>query len=137
MPPIGVMDSKAFACFAPLRDAWPTIFAYSGFFECKMYPTFVSLHYARMDTQESLNYNRIAAAIDYIKTNFKQQPNLDEVAEKIHLSPAHFQRLFTEWAGTSPKKFLQYISIGHAKEMLRDKQATLFDAAFDTGLSST
>ncbi len=102
-----------------------------------MYPTFVSLHYAKMDTQESLNYNRIAAAIDYIKTHFKQQPNLDEVAEKIHLSPAHFQRLFTEWAGTSPKKFLQYISIGHAKGMLRDRRATLFDAAFDTGLSST
>lgn len=52
-----------------------------------------------MITQETINYNRIAEAIDYIKQNFKEQPNLDEVAEKIHLSPHHFQRLFTDWAG--------------------------------------
>ncbi len=91
-----------------------------------------------MNTQENINYNRIAAAIDYIKANFKAQPNLDEVAEKVHLSPFHFQRLFTEWAGTSPKKFLQYISVEHAKKILKeDHQATLFDAAFDTGLSGT
>ena len=57
-----------------------------------------------MNTQETINYNRIAEAIDYIKANFKEQPNLDEVAEKVHLSPFHFQRLFSEWAGTSPKK---------------------------------
>ncbi|MFW0739569.1 methylated-DNA--[protein]-cysteine S-methyltransferase [Flavobacterium sp. T12S277] len=91
-----------------------------------------------MNTQENINYNRIADAIDYIKANFKAQPNLDEVAEKVHLSPFHFQRLFTEWAGTSPKKFLQYISVEHAKKILQeDRQATLFDAAFDTGLSGT
>ncbi|MBP4136482.1 methylated-DNA--[protein]-cysteine S-methyltransferase [Flavobacterium geliluteum] len=91
-----------------------------------------------MNTQENINYNRIAAAIEYIKTHFKTQPNLDEVAEKVHLSPFHFQRLFTEWAGTSPKKFLQYISVEHAKKILKDnQQATLFDAAFETGLSGT
>lgn len=90
-----------------------------------------------METQANINYTRIAEAIDYIKANFKSQPTLDEVAEKIHLSPAHFQRLFTEWAGTSPKKFLQYISIEHAKRMLKAEQATLFDTAFETGLSGT
>ncbi|OXG03083.1 AraC family transcriptional regulator of adaptative response/methylated-DNA-[protein]-cysteine methyltransferase [Flavobacterium araucananum] len=91
-----------------------------------------------MNTQENINYNRIAEAIDYIKVNFKEQPNLDEVAEKVHLSPFHFQRLFTEWAGTSPKKFLQYISIENAKKILKENnQATLSDAAFDTGLSGT
>lgn len=91
-----------------------------------------------MNTQENINYNRIAEAIDYIKANFKEQPNLDQVAEKVHLSPFHFQRLFTEWAGTSPKKFLQYISVEHAKKILKeDHQATLFDAAFETGLSGT
>jgi len=56
-----------------------------------------------METQQEINYSRIAEAIEYIKNNFKQQPNLDEVAEQVHLSPTHFQRLFTEWAGTSPK----------------------------------
>ena len=90
-----------------------------------------------MTTQNQIHYNRIAEAIEYIKNNFKQQPNLDEVAEQVHLSPAHFQRLFTEWAGTSPKKFLQYISVEHAKKILKQEQATLFDTAFETGFSST
>jgi len=91
-----------------------------------------------MNTQENINYNRIAAAIDYIKANFREQPNLDQVAEEVHLSPFHFQRLFTDWAGTSPKKFLQYISVEHAKRILKENQDTpLFDVAFDTGLSGT
>ncbi len=90
-----------------------------------------------METQAKMNYNRIAKAIDYIKANFKDQPNLDAVASEVHLSPAHFQRMFTEWAGTSPKRFLQYISIEHAKKMLTDSKVTLFDAAYETGLSST
>ena len=90
-----------------------------------------------MNEQKNINYDRIAQAIDYIASNFKEQPNLDEVAEKIHLSPYHFQRLFTDWAGVSPKKFLQYTSVEYAKHILKDKQATLFDAAFETGLSGT
>jgi AraC family transcriptional regulator of adaptative response/methylated-DNA-[protein]-cysteine methyltransferase len=90
-----------------------------------------------MNTQEQINYDRVAEAIEFIKTNFKTQPNLDELAQKAHISPFHFQRLFSEWAGTSPKKFLQYISVEHAKKMLKEKQATLFDAAFETGLSGT
>lgn len=90
-----------------------------------------------MNTQEEVNYERIAKAIDYIKTHFKNQPNLDKVAEKVNLSPFHFQRLFTEWAGTSPKKFLQYISINHAKRLLQTPQANLFEVAFETGLSGT
>src|SRR5436190_20488993 len=90
-----------------------------------------------MTTQDSINYNRIADAIDYIKQNFKHQPGLDEVAEKIHLSPFHFQRLFTEWAGVSPKQFLQYLSVEYAKSILKEQQATLFDAAYETGLSGT
>lgn len=90
-----------------------------------------------MESQEIINYHRIAEAINYIKLNFKGQPDLDEVAEKVNLSPFHFQRLFTDWAGISPKKFLQYLSLDYAKYILRDKQATLFDTAFQTGLSST
>jgi AraC family transcriptional regulator of adaptative response/methylated-DNA-[protein]-cysteine methyltransferase len=91
-----------------------------------------------MNIQENINYNRIADAIDYIKANFREQPNLDAVAEKVHLSPFHFQRLFTEWAGTSPKKFLQYISVEHAKKILKENnQATLSDTAYETGLSGT
>ncbi|SFW57731.1 AraC family transcriptional regulator, regulatory protein of adaptative response / methylated-DNA-[protein]-cysteine methyltransferase [Sinomicrobium oceani] len=90
-----------------------------------------------MNEQQQINYHRIAGAIEYIKTNFKAQPNLDEIAEQVHLSPFHFQRLFSEWAGTTPKKFLQYISIEHAKRLLISQRATLLDTAFETGLSGT
>lgn len=90
-----------------------------------------------MNTQETVNYNRIAEAIEYIREHFKDQPNLDEVAEKVHLSPFHFQRLFSEWAGTSPKKFLQYISLEHAKKLLKENQASISETAYETGLSGT
>ena len=82
------------------------------------------------------HYDRIAQAIDYIQQNFQQQPQLDDVAAHIHLSPAHFQRLFTEWVGTSPKKFLQYTSIEYAKQILK-QQGSVLDATFESGLSST
>lgn len=90
-----------------------------------------------MESQASINFSRITEAIRFINENFNMQPNLDEVAKQVHLSPAHFQWMFTEWAGTSPKKFLQYISLAHAKKMLKEEQATLFDTAFSTGLSGT
>lgn len=90
-----------------------------------------------MEGQQQINYQRVAEAIAYLKQHFKSQPSLEQVAEKIHLSPHHFQRLFTEWAGTSPKKFLQYISIEHAKRLLKENQYSLFDAAYNTGLSGT
>lgn len=90
-----------------------------------------------MNDQEQFNYIRIAEAIDYIKENFKTQPTLDEVAEKVHMSPFHFQRLFKEWAGVTPKKFLQYISVEHAKQLLKTTTSTVFDTAFETGLSGS
>jgi AraC family transcriptional regulator, regulatory protein of adaptative response / methylated-DNA-[protein]-cysteine methyltransferase len=90
-----------------------------------------------MNTQNFNNYDRVAAAIEYIRTNFRQQPDLREVAGKVNLSPFHFQRIFTEWAGVSPKRFLQYLSLEYAKGILRDQQATIFDAAYETGLSGT
>lgn len=90
-----------------------------------------------METLNNIDYNRIAAAIDYLKANFKAQPSLEAIAEHVHLSPFHFQRMFKEWAGVTPKKFLQYLSVEYAKGILKDKQATLFDAAYETGLSGT
>lgn len=90
-----------------------------------------------MSEQDQLNYQRIATAISHIRNNFKDQPSLDVIAEKVHLSPYHFQRLFKEWAGVSPKKFLQYTSVEHAKSLLKESEATLFDTAMETGLSGT
>lgn len=90
-----------------------------------------------MNEQELINYTRIAEAIEYIQANYRQQPGLGEVADKVHISTFHFQRLFTDWAGVSPKKFLQFISIEHAKKLLKNNQATLSDTAAATGLSST
>ena len=89
-----------------------------------------------MKVQEEINFNRITEAIHYIQANFKNQPGLEEVAEMVNLSPFHFQRLFSEWAGTSPKRFLQYISLGYAKQLLKENQS-LFDTAMEIGLSGT
>jgi O-6-methylguanine DNA methyltransferase len=90
-----------------------------------------------MDQQDNINFNRVAEAIEYLTQNFKDQPELDEVAGKVHLSPYHFQRLFSEWAGVSPKKFLQFLTVDYAKSLLKEKGATLFDTAIETGLSGT
>jgi len=82
------------------------------------------------------DYERIEKAIVFLKEHFKEQPELDEVARQVHLSPFHFQRLFTEWAGVSPKKFLQFISIEYAKNLLK-QNLSLSDVSFETGLSGT
>lgn len=91
----------------------------------------------QMNNTQTLNYQRIAKAIEFINENFKSQPPLDEIAEHVHLSPFHFQKLFTDWAGVSPKKFLQYTTLNYAKSMLRHPQTTLFDVVDQTGLSGT
>lgn len=90
-----------------------------------------------MLTQKQTNFSRIAEAIGYIRENFKRQPALEEVAERVALSPFHFQRLFTDWAGVSPKKFLQFLTVEYAKKMLKENKASLFDTAIATGLSGT
>lgn len=90
-----------------------------------------------MTEQKNINYNRIVKAIEYINQNFTDQPTLDDIAKEVNLSTFHFQRVFTEWAGVSPKKFLQYISIQHAKQILNDSKSTLFQTADKTGLSGT
>jgi AraC family transcriptional regulator, regulatory protein of adaptative response / methylated-DNA-[protein]-cysteine methyltransferase len=93
--------------------------------------------YVYMNVQAQIDFDRIADAINFLKNNFTNQPTLEETAAHVGLSSFHFQKMFTEWAGVSPKKFLQYITIRHAKTMLKEKQATLFDAAIETGLSGT
>lgn len=82
------------------------------------------------------DYARIEKAIGYIAGHFREQPDLDEVARQVHISPFHFQRMFVDWAGVSPKKFLQYISLEHAKSLLK-KDLSLSDVSYETGLSGS
>ncbi len=83
----------------------------------------------------SADYGRIEAAIHYLEENFQAQPTLAEVAAHVGLSDYHFQRLFSRWAGTSPKRFLQFLTIQHAKQLLAESQSIL-DATYEAGLSS-
>jgi AraC family transcriptional regulator of adaptative response/methylated-DNA-[protein]-cysteine methyltransferase len=81
------------------------------------------------------NYDRIARAIRYLDAHRVEQPDLASVAAQAQLSPAHFHRLFTAWAGVTPKDFLQCLTAEHAKRALR-RGASVLDAALDAGLSS-
>jgi AraC family transcriptional regulator of adaptative response/methylated-DNA-[protein]-cysteine methyltransferase len=85
--------------------------------------------------QLSEDYLRIEQAIQYLENHFKDQPNLDEVAANIGLSEYHFQRMFTRWAGVSPKRFLQYLTKEGAKELLNQSE-NLLDTTYQIGLSS-
>lgn len=80
------------------------------------------------------DYERIAAAITYIARRAHQQPSLKEVAAHVHLSPFHFQRLFCRWAGISPKRFLQVLTVEHAKDLLGESR-TMLEVAGAVGLS--
>ncbi len=86
-------------------------------------------------TQANLDFQRIATAIEYLTVNFKNQPNLDEVARQVHLSPHHFQRKFTDWAGVSPKKFIQFLSLDYLRERIFDT-SNLHQAADLVGYSA-
>jgi AraC family transcriptional regulator of adaptative response/methylated-DNA-[protein]-cysteine methyltransferase len=85
--------------------------------------------------ENHINYRRIEEAILYLEKNFQRQPELEEVAEKIHLSPFHFQRIFTEWAGISPKRFLQFLTVGFLKQKVYESK-NLDAVAELAGLSS-
>lgn len=80
------------------------------------------------------DYRRIEQAIHFLEEQAVKQPSLEEVADHIGLSPYHFQRLFKAWAGVSPKRFLQYLTVENAKRLLRESNSVL-DAALDVGLS--
>jgi AraC family transcriptional regulator of adaptative response/methylated-DNA-[protein]-cysteine methyltransferase len=89
-----------------------------------------------MTTSSPHTYQQIARAIEHLTANFREQPSLNELADKANLSEFHFQRLFTEWAGVSPKKFSQYLTLEHAKNKLRSG-SPLIDVAHESGLSGT
>lgn len=81
------------------------------------------------------DYARVAKAIAYIEQHVTAQPALDDIARHVHLSPYHFQRLFLRWAGTTPKRFLQVLTLGLGKDLL-DQRHSILAAAHGAGLSS-
>lgn len=81
------------------------------------------------------DYSRIEQAILFLEQNFRQQPDLKEVAARVGLSEYHFQRMFSRWAGISPKRFLQFLTIEYAKGLLAESKSVL-DATYEAGLSS-
>ena len=86
------------------------------------------------DMNPSADYRRIERAIRYLEQNFLDQPSLEELAGNSGLSPFHFQRLFKRWAGISPKRFLQFLTVEYAKGLLEESH-TLLDTAYEAGLS--
>lgn len=85
-------------------------------------------------SESQLQYRRIARAIRFLREHADRQPALREVAAEVGLSEYHFQRLFSRWAGVSPKRFLQYLTKERARAALRESRS-LLDAAFEAGLS--
>ena len=85
--------------------------------------------------ERGYHYNVIRRAIEAIDAAGGAPLSLESLATDVSMSPAHFQRVFSQWAGVSPKRLQQYLTLGHAKALLDDRFTTL-DTAYQTGLSS-
>jgi AraC family transcriptional regulator of adaptative response/methylated-DNA-[protein]-cysteine methyltransferase len=82
----------------------------------------------------SSDYERIEQAINFIENNYRSQPTLSDAAKSVGLSEYHFQRLFKRWVGISPKRFLQFLTVEHARDLLRNGRSVLA-TSYDSGLS--
>jgi AraC family transcriptional regulator, regulatory protein of adaptative response / methylated-DNA-[protein]-cysteine methyltransferase len=82
------------------------------------------------------HYGVIGRAIDHIVARAPAQASLDEIAGAVGLSPAHFQRVFSQWVGVSPKRYQQYLALDHAKRLLAERH-TVLDTALAAGLSGS
>jgi len=86
------------------------------------------------ESDDSRDYQRIASALEYLEAHAREQPSLAAIAEHVNLSEFHFQRLFRRWAGISPKRFLQYLTLAHTQDILKETPS-LLDASLEAGLS--
>lgn len=93
-------------------------------------------HILKPDPEVDGDYAIVRDAIEFLSVNWNEQPSLEELAEHIGLGVTATQKLFTRWAGISPKAFSQAVTLDHAKRLLRDEDLPLLDATFELGLSS-
>lgn len=87
-----------------------------------------------MTAERSTDFARVARAIGFLSERVEEQPSLLQVAEAVGLSAGRTQRLFKRWAGVSPKRFLEYLTVEHAKEML-NRPTSVLDTSLEVGLS--
>ena len=85
--------------------------------------------------KDDVNFSRVKSAMEFIVANFNRQPKIKEIANHINLSEFHFQRIFKEWAGVSPKKFLQFITLNELKKNIESTK-NLIELSETVGLSS-
>lgn len=86
-------------------------------------------------SQDDRDYKRVEQALGFLAQNYRAQPSLTEIAESVHLSEAHFHRLFKRWVGVTPKQFLQFLTVDYARECLNGEHSVL-DTAFECGLKA-
>jgi AraC-like DNA-binding protein len=86
--------------------------------------------------QAAIDYERIEKAIRFIEENFTRQPGLREIADAVHLSEFHFERMFSRWAGTTPQRFLRYLTKEYARQLLGEAR-DVAEVSYQVGLSGT
>lgn len=89
---------------------------------------------AQFSTVGAADYAAVAMAIEFLGQNWREQPSLSQIAQHVGLSETHFHKLFTRWAGLSPKEFIRTLTLQHARALLTDS-ATVLDTTFEVGLS--
>jgi AraC family transcriptional regulator of adaptative response/methylated-DNA-[protein]-cysteine methyltransferase len=80
------------------------------------------------------DYRVVRQVIEYLTENWRDQPSLELIAARMRMEPTRLQKLFTRWAGLSPKGFLQALTLDHARSLL-EQSATVLDTTYEVGLS--
>ena len=89
---------------------------------------------ARGPDRAQSDYRIVRQVIEYLTENWREQPSLDAVSKRVGMEPTRLQKVFTRWAGLSPKAFLQAVTLDHARGLL-EQSATVLDATYEVGLS--
>ncbi len=87
-----------------------------------------------IDTETGGDYQTVRRCIELISENWRDQPSLEELALAVGKSPTQLQKIFTRWAGLSPKAFLQAVTLDHARRLLTE-DVPILDASYELGLS--